>query len=312
MALLDIHLFGGFRLIPNGECKQTSKIARSAKALLAYLLLFRHRIHSREMLYGIFWADHSDQRAKSCLSTALWRLRRVLEPESIPKGTFLLTTSRGDVGFNCESDYWMDVAEFEEKTQSALSRPPESMTDLDARKLEKANEMVTGELLEGFYEDWALIERERIRSLYLKSLAHLIGFYKYRHSIEKGLACGRKILRHDPLREDIHREMIKFYIKSGQRGMAAKQYKTCAKVLSEELGIQPMAETNALYEQLSVRQPVQAVFSPDSRIGQSPRFGDTTDIDEALQKVHTAMTQFDQMREQLIDAVAHLERLVKK
>jgi DNA-binding SARP family transcriptional activator len=121
----------------------------------------------------------------------------------------------------------------------------------DACNLEVAASLYTGELLEGFYYDWALRERERLRYVYLNSLAHLMQFYRRQRLYDKGLEAGRKILDLDPLHEEIHREMMQLYAESGQRALAIRQYESCCDSLHAELGILPMDETQALYTQIA-------------------------------------------------------------
>jgi len=75
MSSLPICLFRGFQIAYQSSFKADTKITRSAKGLLAYLLLFRHRIHQREALAGLFWSDHSQKGARSCLNSSLRRLR---------------------------------------------------------------------------------------------------------------------------------------------------------------------------------------------------------------------------------------------
>jgi len=99
MGTLRIRLLGIVQISHDGLSEQI-KILHQIKGLLAYLLLFRHRFHTREVLADLFWGDQSEDRARKCLSTALWRLRKVLEPDGIRRGTYLVTTSRGEVGFN--------------------------------------------------------------------------------------------------------------------------------------------------------------------------------------------------------------------
>ena len=122
MGALRICLLGVMRIKHEARPMET-RIGRTVKELLAYLTLFRDRIHAREVLAGIFWGDHSDQKARSCLSTALWRLRKVIEPGNTPSGTYLLTTAAGDIGFNRESEHWLDVEVFEQHGRQILDKP---------------------------------------------------------------------------------------------------------------------------------------------------------------------------------------------
>jgi hypothetical protein len=72
------------------------------------------------------------------------------------EGNFLLSSSSGEIGFNVRSDYWLDVAVFEEKASQILVKPVETLACPDAQELEGTMKLYTGKLLEGYYEDRAL------------------------------------------------------------------------------------------------------------------------------------------------------------
>src|SRR5258708_7046149 len=116
LGVLRISLLGGVR-IAHAAGSSESKVSHSVQGLLAYLLLQRPRSHSRDALAGLFWGEHRQDQARSCLSTALWRLRAVLEPEGVPRGMYLAITPMGEVSFNWASAYWLDVAVFEEQAE---------------------------------------------------------------------------------------------------------------------------------------------------------------------------------------------------
>jgi DNA-binding SARP family transcriptional activator len=131
------------------------------------------------------------------------------------------------------------VAVFEETAGLWLAKASQDMGRADPSSMENALELYTGDLLEGFYDDWAIRERERLRSLYLKSLARLMQSYRYHGDYDKSLACGHRLLDHEPLREEIHREMMRLYMASGRRASAIRQFRTCCRVLKTELEISP-------------------------------------------------------------------------
>ncbi|MEZ4771325.1 MAG: hypothetical protein R2844_23265 [Caldilineales bacterium] len=95
---------------------------RTVQALLAYLVLHRDRAHPREAVAGLFWGDSTDRQARNALSTTLWRLRRVLEPDGVPKGAYLQANGSDEIAFNRASDYWLDVAELGACRQVVRSR----------------------------------------------------------------------------------------------------------------------------------------------------------------------------------------------
>ena len=90
MGILQVALFGGIHVSHN-NWRTEAKLTREIQALLAYLLLQRHRAHPREVLAGLFWAENSQEKARRALNTALWRLKKALEPEGIPAGTYLIS-----------------------------------------------------------------------------------------------------------------------------------------------------------------------------------------------------------------------------
>ncbi len=249
MGILQVALLGNVRVTHNNWQTEV-KLTREIQALLAYLLLQRYRAHPREMLAEVFWGEHSQEKARRALNTALWRLKKALEPEGIPSGTYLISANSGEVGFNKNSQYWLDVEVFEQETNHLISFPSQTVDESNVQDLEKIIELYRGELLEGLYDEWALRERERLRAIYLKSLIYLMQYYKFRRVYEKASAYGQQILNLDIMREDIHREMMKLHLETGQRALAARQYEICRLVLAKELGILPMEETETLYSQI--------------------------------------------------------------
>lgn len=302
MAAIQISLFGRFRIFREEEPAEV-KATHTIQILFAYLLLERHRCHSREVLAGLFWGDLSQDQARHCLNTALWRLRRVLEPELAHRGDYLLTTPVGEVGFNCDSDHWLDVAAFEAPAIRLASQPGQAIQPGDVQALEQSLTLYKGELLTGFYDDWVLRERERLRLLHLSSLACLMQYYKQQGAYEESLAYGQQILSYDPLREEIHRELMRLHLQLGQRALAVRQYEACREVLAVELGIAPMPETQALYEQIA-----GAVDHHPATVGV---IGPPLTLQQALNQLQQARRRFDEAQKRLNQAIQMVEQLTR-
>jgi DNA-binding SARP family transcriptional activator len=293
MGILQVALLGGVHVTHDNWLTQ-AKLTREIQALLAYLLLQRHRAHPREILAGIFWSEHSQEKARRALNTALWRLKKVLEPEGIPTGTYLISAHSDEVGFNCQSQYWLDVEVFERETIHLITCPSQTVDEPHVQNLEKILELYRGELLENHYDDWALRERERLRAIYLKSLIYLMQYYKFRGAYEKASAYGQQILNLDPIREDIHREMMRLYLESGQRPLAARQYEICRLTLAKELGILPIEETQTLYEQ---------IFPEVHKDHLLPLSQEPLSLDQGLEQLRRVSHTIDQVREQVQQAL---------
>jgi DNA-binding SARP family transcriptional activator len=290
MALLRIQLFGAVR-VSHTEPQRDARLIRAVQALLAWLVLNRRKTHPREALADLFWGEQREDRARSCLSTALWRLKQALEPDGVAQGAYLISEPAA-VGFNCNSDHWLDVAAFEEGVGPLRTLRSGAAADQDWSQAEAAIALYTGDLLEGFYDDWAVRERERLRLLYLESLATLLGHYSHIGTIDEALRCGQRILALDPLREDVHRELIRLHMRRGHRALAREQYERCRAVLHEELGVGPLEETRALCANLlpAVRHaaPAPVPATTPARVAESLRH---------------AAASLDQARTAILDAL---------
>jgi DNA-binding SARP family transcriptional activator len=301
MSMLRIYLLGGCRISHEGWQSKVV-VTRTVQGLLAYLLLHRHQYQLREVLIDLFWQNQNPTQARRCLNTAIWRLRRVLEPDGIARGTYLVTTPAGEVGLNQESDYWLDVAIFEEQIQAALRSARQPLSPDEAQALESALQLYVGDLLEGFYDDWVLQERERLQSLYLSSLVFLMRHYKAVGAYNESLSCATRILDCDPLREEIHREMMQLYLEVGQRAKAVRQYEICRHVLDTQLGLSPMEETQQLYA---------CIVQPDSVHAPSPHSPDKlNDVKQAIDQLQRATQALQEGKKRLQEAVQLIEHVI--
>lgn len=240
MGHLRIRLFG---------CPATSRdggewqrqITRSATKLLGYLCLHGQRLHARETLADILWSDLPAERARRALKTTLWRLRSRLESRN-GTGPGVLIASGGEIGLNWAADVECDATEFYAALEAARAAPSAATTE----RLRQTLAGLQGELLEGFYDDWILIERECFNAARVRAWVLLMTEANARADIEPALEFGLAALRDDPLRESIHRSVIRLHMALGQRVQALRQYETCRRLIAQELGIEPMPETLAL------------------------------------------------------------------
>lgn len=247
---LRFYFLGTPRIERDDIAQSEVRLTRLPQSLLAYLLVYRERSHPREVLVGVFWGDEREERGRSCLTTALWRLRRAVVLDTGPEAHSLVSAASGDVHLDARVPYWLDVAELERAARGALQQPVEDVSVEAVAALATAVQLYRGDLLEGFYDDWVLRERERLRVLYQHCLVYLMRYHRIRDSWSDSLTYGGLLLQHDPLREDVHREVMRLYMRAGQRTLALRQYELCREILARELAIEPMEETRALYAEL--------------------------------------------------------------
>jgi DNA-binding SARP family transcriptional activator len=251
MPDLQIHLFGKFSVRHDGR-PATGFDAYKEQELLSYLLLHRNRPHSRETLAGLLWGDASTEKSKKYLRQALWHIQAALEAR--PGGGAVLTVEHDWVQLNAGVALWLDVEMFERTFALVQDRRG---ADLDAERLgalRAAVEVYRGDLLEGWYQDWCLYERERLQNIYLVMLDKLMCFCEAKGKFELGLHYGSLVLRYDRAHERTHRQLMTFQYLSGDRTAALRQFERCAAALREELGVRPDKLTAALYQKIRADQ----------------------------------------------------------
>jgi DNA-binding SARP family transcriptional activator len=103
-----------------------------------------------------------------------------------------------------------------------------------------------GDLLPDWYDDWVLLERERLRQLRLHALESLAGrairLGRYGHAIDTALTA----IQADPLRESAHRVLIRAYLAEGNAGAAMGQYHDYCARADRALGLQPSSQLRAI------------------------------------------------------------------
>jgi DNA-binding SARP family transcriptional activator len=249
--VLYLELLGQAR-ISFGPSRLRLQLSRQSASLLANLALSGIRRQAREVLIERFWPDCDPAKGQNNLSSALWRLRRDLAPIGEP---VLADGVLGEAGFLEEASYWLDAEAFRARVRSAcaFAGPLDPET---AMELEQALALYRGDLLEGFYHDWVLAERECLRALYVRARMRLLDHYAAGSDWEQAIECGLEVLRLDPLRETVHRRLIELYVHNGEPAAARRQYQRLLQLLAEELQVAPAPETTAVWQALG--QPVPA------------------------------------------------------
>ena len=172
--MLQVRLFGQFDIQLNDAPIEVP--SRSAQSLLAYLLLNAGTAHRRVKLAGLFWPDTSESNARNNLRHALWRIRKAI-------GHDHLLTDNVSVTLDTASDYWLDAAVLETAVDEDGSA--DELIDIVA--------VYTGELLPGFYDDWVVLERERLRAVFEQQSKRLLDRLVEKRSLEECPPLGRTL-----------------------------------------------------------------------------------------------------------------------
>jgi DNA-binding SARP family transcriptional activator len=223
-------LIDSFELSYDGE---PARLPLSSQRLVAYLAL-RGRPLLRIHVAGTLWLHSSEDRSYANLRTALWRLggsrQAVVEATTSHVGL-----SRAVV---------VDVRRMAALARGVLDHPDQ------ASELESSD--LHGDLLPDWYDDWVLVERERLRQLRLHALEQLaeraIGEARYGQAIDIALTA----IQADPLRESAHRMLIRAHAAEGNSSLAIRQYREYCRTVREQLELGPSRELRELVADIGV------------------------------------------------------------
>jgi len=240
---LRFHLFGKF-LAQRNQQKVEGLEACKEQELLSYLLIHRNRPHPRETLASLLWSNTSTERSKKYLRQAIWRLVSALENDG------LLQVEHDWVQLNVNGDFWADVAVFDQAFGTVQGVAGSQLDSSTVELLKDAAALYQGDLLEGWYQEWCLVERERFQNMYLTMLDKLLAHAIEHSDYEAGESYGTTILNYDRASELTYRRLMKLRYDAGDRTSALRQYQRCVTALREELGVKPERRTQQLYERI--------------------------------------------------------------
>jgi predicted ATPase/DNA-binding SARP family transcriptional activator/TolA-binding protein len=269
-------------------------------ALLAYLAYYRGRDQAREVLIDRFWPDADHEAGQVSLRVALNSLRKQLEPPEVPRNAVLFA-DRSHVRLN-PAAVVTDVAEFEVALKAA-DRAATSQERLAC--LTQAIELYRGELLPGYYDEWALTERERLNDIYIGALHRLTDALTQENDVENAIAYAHRALAADALREELHLTLMRLYVASDRPAEALEQYRRLESLLREQVRATPSPEARALAQMLldATQKPAPArravpVRKPDMA-AQSPRIPSPSHAEPPSPRLPLQFTRFYGREEEL-------------
>lgn len=240
---LVIRLFGS-TLIERGQIPVPLGIAGATVELLRYLCVRCDQPHRRECLGEIFWENRSEKRQRAALNSAVWRLQKLIK--TCPGLT--LDTGVDYVRLKIEPTISVDATELTRQVNAV-----QSAADVDsaqAARLEAALAACRQPYLDGSSASWVLPERERLFNIQMRGLAILMRWHGLHGQFERALEYGRELLARDPFREAALNEMLWLFVLNGQRAEAIRRFRQFQTHLREELDVDPMPETLALFDHI--------------------------------------------------------------
>ncbi len=234
--MIEIHLLGQFELHLDG--KPVEIPSRPAQSLLSYLALTAGTTHRRERLAGLIWPDIPDADARRNLRRALWHIRKATQ------GHPPLRADDINIAFEAGQDVQVDALLLTKKLS------PERTVE----ELVQVVSVYRGELLPGFYDEWIIVERERLHAVFEARIKLLLDRLIEGRYWDEVIELGEKWISLSWATEPAYRALMVAYSGLGDLSGVAQTYQRCVVALSRDLGVEPAEETHQLFEQLSQKR----------------------------------------------------------
>jgi DNA-binding SARP family transcriptional activator len=234
---LDVHsstnarvaLLDGFALeLGSSAHHGGDALPRGVQRLVAHLSLTR--CPARTAIAGQLWPDVPEAHAHGSLRSALWRVQKIA-PGLIQVSGDTLSLAEG---------VQVDVRELTAWAER-VSDPRMSIEEICATDVR-----LRGDLLPGWYDDWVLLDRERLRQLRMHALEALADRLALARRYGEAVQAAYAAVRAEPLRESAHRAVVRVHLAEGNLVEALRVYDAFREMLADELGVAPTRQMNDL------------------------------------------------------------------
>lgn len=248
---LKVTLFGRFLLSRDGMDIPAQQWHSSiARMLFKYLAFHPGKGYiPKEQLLELLWPGQDPGVTTKRFHVALSAMRKAIEPELRrgDRSSYLLRENdayRLDLGKNG----MVDVVAFDQALAAAeTADTPEKRLEfhMDAMAIYK------GDLFEeDAYTQWCIEAKEIYKQKLLDLLKKIAAQHKSKGNFDACLDYLRRAIQADPYAEDVYRQLMMLYFKTGNRFMAIKTYEQLKNRLEKELQCPMSDETRALYLQI--------------------------------------------------------------
>lgn len=242
-----INVFGSFEVIKGDTCIPESKWKRRTRNLLTLLVLYQGRSMPRTTLLQQMWPDLSRVRALDNFYSVWSDATKLIggEPYLEKNGDFCRINTRY---------VRSDLEDIEQLSRAIIVGHPDPAVLLDSHmSLEK---LYRGGLAINETENKVIIsQRERYRATYVDSMLSGAELSLSRKDTRMALWFARKAMAEERSREDVYQVLMRAQMQAGQRCSAIRTFFEYRKFMKAELGLDPSAEMQSLYDSLIVSDP---------------------------------------------------------
>lgn len=215
------------------------------KMVLVYLGLERDCPVSADELGAALWADEHTGYSPGALRGVVSKVRSFLHAAVGDRAE--VENLGGCYRFVHAEDVLVDLVEAETHVHRAERLFAEGSAELAEGPALRAVELLRPNLLPGLDREWLQQRRAELTRLHRRALCLAARIDTDLGAVEDAVELAEGAVLLDPFDEASQRTLIAAHLRAGDRSGALRSYEACRRLLSEELGVAPSPETEALH-----------------------------------------------------------------
>ena len=227
---------------------------RQGRILFAYLVAQEGRAVPRDELAEVLWGDELPATWEKALRVLMTKLRALLAECGID-GSSALTSAFGCYQLTLPPDAWIDVDAAADAVEHAETALASGRFDDACAEAAAAAELARRSFLPGEGGPWVEDQRRDLRDLLVRALECLRDASYAAGRFGDALRHAEEITELEPFRESSYRALMQAHAAAGNPAEALRVYERCRVFLSEELGVYPSPETEAVYLEILRSSP---------------------------------------------------------
>lgn len=220
-------------------------IGRQGRLVFAYLVGEHLRAVSRDELAEELWPDAVPPSWERSLSAIISKLRTLLAGDGIPD--VALASSFGHYQLLLPSEVWIDV----EAASDAIDRAESALRADKPREArgwaQVAHQISRRSFLMGEEGPWVTFKRSGLRDVLVRAHECLSEPGIWGAEPAFAVKHAKEAVAIEPFRETSYQLLMRAHAAVGNRAEALRVYQRFRSLLSEELGVSPSPQTEAVY-----------------------------------------------------------------
>ena len=228
---------------PAGIADEAQFPGRQGRLAFAFLGLSAQRPVARDALADAIWGLEQPAAWETALKSIMSKLRSLLKTVELSDA---IGSVSGCYQLRLPVESWIDLEACVRAVDVAEGAIRRHVIDEAWSEATVATAIARRPLLPGEDAPWIDDVRRRLTATHVRALEVLAQVWLQRRNAPLAMAASAEAVGLEPFRESGYRLLMEAHALAGNRAEAIRTYDRCARVLADEVGVEPDPETTAL------------------------------------------------------------------